>query len=79
MNESTPSPGRILPDSTICKVRPIGTLSGFAHCLVERPMECRFVLYFGEGNICRHPKWREFSASQPQPGPDAEQEQLNQS
>ncbi|HWB58283.1 MAG TPA: hypothetical protein VG733_02280 [Chthoniobacteraceae bacterium] len=53
---------RILPDPSICKARAIGAITGFAQCLVERPMECRYVLYFGEGNICRHPRWREFPA-----------------
>lgn len=57
-----PSPARVLPDPEICGARPIGAISGFGHCMVDRPVECRYVLYFGEGNICRHPLWREFSA-----------------
>ncbi len=60
-NDTPPYPAaRVLPDPAICKVREIGAISGFAHCLVERPLECKHVLYFGEGNICRHPRWRDF-------------------
>jgi hypothetical protein len=70
MNESNPAPARILPDPAICGVTPIGVIAGFARCLVDRPMECRFVLYFGEGNICRHPRWQEFIVSQPRQAPD---------
>lgn len=63
MNDNDPQPpARILPDPAICSVRPIGTITGFASCLVDRPMECRYVLYFGEGNICRNPRWKEFIA-----------------
>ena len=59
-SEAHPDPDRVLPDRTVCHVRPIGTISAFANCLVDRPKECPYVLYFGEGNVCRHPKWREF-------------------
>ena len=53
-------PVRVLPDRAVCRVRPIGTISDFANCLVEHPKECPYVLYFGEGNVCRYPQWREF-------------------
>ena len=53
---------RTLPDRNICHVRPIGTIRDFANCMVERPIECPHVLYFGEGNICRNPQWKEFIA-----------------
>ena len=53
-------PVRVLPDKTVCRVQPIGTVSDFANCLVEQPKECPYVLYFGEGNVCRFPRWREF-------------------
>lgn len=66
MNESTPAAARILPDPAICRVTPIGTIAGFAQCHVDRPVECKHVLYFGEGNICRHPCWKEFLAGGPQ-------------
>ncbi len=59
-NATDSSPARILPDVAICRVKPIGTIAGFAHCLVDRPMECKYVLYFGEGNICRHSCWKDF-------------------
>ena len=61
-NEMHSQPVRVLPDRTLCRVRPIGTISAFANCLVERPKECPYVLYFGEGNVCRYPQWREFIA-----------------
>jgi hypothetical protein len=74
MNESQPTPARVLPDPAICRVRPIGSISAFGQCQVDRPVECRYVLYFGEGNICRHPRWKEFIAAEPQPAPDARRE-----
>ena len=61
-SEMHPPPERVLPDRTLCLVRPIGTISAFANCLVERPKECPYVLYFGEGNVCRYPQWRDFIA-----------------
>ena len=53
---------RVLPDKTVCRVQPIGIVSDFANCLVVQPKECPYVLYFGEGNVCRYPRWREFVA-----------------
>jgi hypothetical protein len=63
MDEMTSNPVRVLPDPAICRVRSIGSIAGFAHCLVRRPAECPHVLYFGEGNICRHPDWKQFLES----------------
>jgi len=59
-NAGHSEPERVLPDRTVCHVRPIGTVSDFANCLVEQPKECPYVLYFGEGNVCRYPQWRDF-------------------
>jgi hypothetical protein len=61
-NEIPFGPTRTLPDPAVCGAKPIGAISVFGHCMVDRPVECRYVLYFGEGNICRHPRWREFAA-----------------
>jgi len=58
--DNMPTGERVLPDRDICHVRPIGTIHEFANCMVERPIECPYVLYFGEGNICRNPQWKEF-------------------
>jgi hypothetical protein len=65
---SIPNSGRILPDAAVCRTLKIGFIAEFGNCLVERPMECPHVLYFGEGNICRHPKWREFLVAPLQSG-----------
>jgi len=59
-DETPPGANRVLPDKSLCLVKSIGTISEFANCLVERPKECPYVLYFGEGNVCRYPQWREF-------------------
>jgi len=58
----TPEPAlaRVLPHPRVCRTRTIGVITGFGSCLVERPIECPYVLYFGEGNICRHPSWKGF-------------------
>ena len=53
-------PDRTLPNSAICRTHSIGLISDFGNCLVDRPIECPYVLYFGEGNICRHPGWKNF-------------------
>jgi len=77
MIEATPGnvtqspPERVLPHADTCHVRSIGAISDFANCLVEQPVECPFVLYFGEGNICRNPIWKQFLRRQ-KPSPDAE-------
>lgn len=68
MDERKTSPVRMLPDPAICRVRQIGTISGFAHCLVNQPVECRYVLYFGQGNICRYAGWKEFLVKETEPG-----------
>lgn len=68
MDERNVIPARMLPDPAICRVRPIGTITGFAHCLVDCPVECRYVLYFGEGNICRYSGWKQFIAKETEPG-----------
>jgi hypothetical protein len=51
---------RVLPDPAVCATKPIGAIFDFGKCLVDKPVECKYVLYFGEGNICRHPKWKDF-------------------
>lgn len=72
MNDGGLPPARVLPDPALCKVTAIGEIAGFAHCQVDRPTECKYVLYFGEGNICRHPRWKDFLAGTPRPGEETQ-------
>jgi len=58
--ETNTRPLRILPDPEICCTKPIGSIESFATCLVDCPIACRYVMGYGKGYLCRHPKWREF-------------------
>ena len=49
---------RKLPDIEICQIKEIG-IAGFDQCMVEYPVECFYVLPFGNNYFCRHPKRRE--------------------
>ncbi|MBI4631122.1 MAG: hypothetical protein HY740_05285 [Chloroflexi bacterium] len=45
------------PDLENCRAKKMAP--EFAECLVKNPRRCRFVLPFGDGNFCRHPKREE--------------------
>ena len=54
---------RELPDPEICRTREGGVLDPFPKCLVKCPVDCRYVLVYERGYICkfcRHPNWEAF-------------------
>ena len=46
-----------LPDLEKCQAKEM--IPDFSECLVENPFSCPFVLPFGSGFLCRHPKHKE--------------------